>query len=65
MTYLNIHSETAGKFNSYLDILSVNQLCEILGIGKNTAYRLLQNGKIKSIRIGKIYKIPKKKYANI
>lgn len=54
-------------FNSYPDILSVKQLCEILDIGKNTAYRLLQSGAIKSIKIGKVYKIPKKeilKYIN-
>jgi len=47
-------------FNSYPDILSVKQLCEVLDIGKNTAYKLLQNGEIKSIKIGKVYKIPKK-----
>ena len=47
-------------FNSYPDVLSVKQLCEILDIGKNTAYRLLQSGEIKSIKIGKVYKIPKK-----
>ena len=47
-------------FNSYPDVLSVKQLCEILGIGKNSAYRLLQSGEIKSIKIGKVYKIPKK-----
>ena len=54
-------------FNSYPDILSVKQLCEILCIGKNTAYRLLQSGEIRSIKIGKVYKIPKKeiyKYLN-
>ena len=47
-------------FNSYPDILSVKQLCEVLDIGKNTAYKLLQSGEIKSIKIGKVYKIPKK-----
>ena len=45
--------------NKYKDFLSVKDLCEILGIGKNTAYRLLKNGEIKSIRIGNKYKIPK------
>ena len=45
---------------SYKDILSVEDLCEILSIGKNTVYRLLKSGEIKSVRIGKIYKIPKK-----
>ena len=47
-------------FNSYPDVLSVKQLCEILDIGKNTAYKLLQSGEIKNIKIGKVYKIPKK-----
>ena len=45
---------------NYKDILSVEELCEILSIGKNTAYRLLKSGEIKSVRIEKIYKIPKK-----
>lgn len=44
---------------NYKDILSVEDLCEILSIGKNTAYRLLKSGEIKAIRIGKVYKIPK------
>lgn len=46
--------------NSYPEVLSVKQVCEILNIGKNTAYRLLQSGEIKSKKIGKVYKIPKK-----
>jgi len=46
--------------NSYPDILTVSQLCEVLHIGKNTAYKLLQSGEIKSVKIGKVYKIPKK-----
>lgn len=44
---------------NYKDIISVEELCEILSIGKNTAYRLLKSGEIKAIRIGKVYKIPK------
>ena len=44
---------------NYKDILSVEELCEILSIGRNTAYRLLKSGEIKAIRIGKVYKIPK------
>ena len=44
---------------NYKDVLSVEDLCEILSIGKNTAYRLLKLGEIKAIRICKVYKIPK------
>lgn len=46
-------------FSGYNDILSVKDLCEALHIGKNTAYRLLRSKEIKSIKIGRVYKIPK------
>ena len=46
-------------FEDFRDILSVDDLCQALNIGRNTAYKLLNNGEIKSIRIGKIHKIPK------
>lgn len=46
--------------NKYPDVLNVKQLCEVLGIGKNTAYKLLKSGEIKSVKIGHVYKIPKK-----
>ena len=44
---------------NYKDILSVEDLCEILSIGKNTAYRLLKAEEIKSVRIGKFIKFLK------
>ena len=46
--------------NNYNDILTVRELCEILLIGKNTAYKLLKSGEIKYVKIGHVYKIPKK-----
>ena len=46
-------------FNSYSDILSVTDLQKILKIGRNSAYRLLKENKIQSIRIGRVHKIPK------
>ena len=46
-------------FRQYPDVVSVTQLQEMLNIGRNTAYGLLKDRKIKSIRIGKVHKIPK------
>jgi excisionase family DNA binding protein len=46
-------------FNDYKDIVGVEELCKMLGIGKNKAYELLKNKAIKSIKIGQIHKIPK------
>ncbi len=39
-------------------ILSLEELCEQLSIGKNAAYELLRSGKIKAFRINRIWKIP-------
>lgn len=46
-------------FDNYDDILSVEQMMEVLAIGRNKAYELLQSEQIKSFRIGKSYRIPK------
>lgn len=46
-------------FSNYPDVVSVEQLQEMLDIGRNSAYKLIQNKEIKSVRIGRNYKIPK------
>lgn len=46
-------------FENYNDVVNVEELCEMLKVGKNTAYKLINNGDIKSLRIGKTHKIPK------
>ena len=43
----------------YSDILTVEELCEVLGIGANAAYQLLNDGTIPAFRIGRRWKIPK------
>ena len=40
-------------------LMTLEELCEALMIGKNAAYRLLKEGKIKAFRIGRIWKIPR------
>ena len=47
-------------FEMFPDILTVEQLCEAFQIGKNTAYELLNSGQIKGIKMGNIWKIPKR-----
>lgn len=46
-------------FNQYGDILSLDELCDALMIGKNRAYSLLNTNSIKGFKIGKIWKVPK------
>ena len=46
-------------FTDYKDIVTVPQLAEMLGIGITLAYRLVRQKTIKSIKVGREYKIPK------
>jgi excisionase family DNA binding protein len=43
----------------YSDILTIEELCEVLGIGTNAAYQLLNEHTIPAFRIGRRWKIPK------
>lgn len=45
--------------DQYDDVISVKELCEILGIGRNRAYELLQTNQIKGFQMGRPWKIPK------
>ena len=46
-------------FATYKDVVDVSQLAEMLGIGITLAYKLVKQNAIKSIKIGRQYKIPK------
>lgn len=46
-------------FANYPDVVSIDELKNMLHIGRNTAYKLLNENKIKAIRIGKKFIIPK------
>jgi excisionase family DNA binding protein len=43
----------------YPDVLSFEQMCKILSICPKTGYKLLQDEKIRNIKIGRAYRIPK------
>ena len=46
-------------FTAYPDVVTIYQLKDMLGIGITLAYRLVKQNTIKSIKIGREYKIPK------
>ena len=43
----------------YPDVLSFEQMCRALSISSKTGYKLLQDEKLNSIKIGRAYRIPK------
>ena len=44
-------------YNNLEDIITVEDLCDILHIGYNAAYYLLNSGQIKAFKIGRVWKI--------
>ena len=49
----------AKMLSEYKDVLLPEDIQKILHIGRNTVYKYLAEGKIRSIKIGKKYRIPK------
>ena len=48
-------------FDEYGDILCVAEVCEMLMIGRNRCYELLNSGALKGFRVGQnSWRIPKK-----
>lgn len=43
----------------YPDVMDIGQMCEALGVSTKTGYKLLKDGKIEYLKIGRAYRIPK------
>lgn len=44
-------------YNNFPELITIEDMCDILSIGKNSAYDLLNTGKVKAFRIGSHWKI--------
>jgi excisionase family DNA binding protein len=46
-------------FESYEDVVTIDEFMEMLCIGRNKAYELLNKGEIKALRFGRKWRIPR------
>ena len=46
-------------FTDYNEIVSVKDIMQMIGVGRGKALKLLREGKIKSVRMGLKYIVPK------
>ena len=44
---------------NYAELITIDELCELLMIGRTTAYGLLRSKEINAFKIGKVWKISK------
>ncbi len=56
---VNQHEAYKTVFREYPDILDVEQMSKLLSVSKKTAYRLLREGTVDCLKVGREYKIPK------
>ena len=45
--------EVKMKLSNLPDVLTISDLMLVLGIGKNSAYNLVNSGQLKSVRVGR------------
>lgn len=57
--FVNIKEVKHAMENQYDDLVTVDELCDILLISRSLAYRLLNSGAIKCFRINRKWKIPR------
>ena len=43
----------------YPDIMTIDQMCSVLGISTKTGYKLIHNGTINATKVGRSFRIPK------
>lgn len=46
-------------FENYDDIMEIDEIAEALHIGRNSVYGLLRDGKIRSVKNGRNWMVPK------
>ena len=58
---MNISSKDVYRtlLKDYPDIMGIEEMCAALGVSTKTAYKLLREGKITAIKVGRAYRIPK------
>lgn len=59
LIFVSIKKENCTMENQYDDLITVDELCEILLVSRSVAYRLLSSGQIKCFRINRKWKIPR------
>lgn len=46
-------------FREYPDVLDVKQVSELLDVSTKTVYKLLRNGALESLKVGREFRVPK------
>ncbi len=51
-------------FEEYPNMLTVEEMCEILNVARETGYRMVRRGDFEVLKLGRIIRIPKNQVLN-
>ena len=46
-------------FQEFPDVMSMKEVCKILGISTKTGYKLIADGQLHALKVGRSYRVPK------
>ena len=46
-------------FQEFPDVMSLKEACKILGISTKTGYKLISDGQLRALKVGRSYRVPK------
>lgn len=47
-----------------MEYMSVKEVCEVLGISKQAVHKAIKTGRIKAVKVGRLYRINKEWFKN-
>ena len=62
--YMSLEIISNDMFREYPEVVTIEDVMEMLGIGRTLAYDIIRNGRLKTVKIGKRYIIPKQSVIN-
>ena len=57
--YLNLRDLYETILKEYPDLMDIHQMSDALGVSTKTGYKLIREGKITAMKVGRTYRIPK------
>ena len=46
-------------FREFPDVMSLKEVCKILGVSTKTGYKLIADGQLHALKVGRSYRVPK------
>jgi len=46
-------------FREFPDVMTLNEVCKVLGVSTKTGYKLISTGKLHALKVGRSYRVPK------